>query len=74
MTYKKICSVQNNQIILILPPDFSDKKQVTVIVDDEIDVNFKKIELMKQAAEDPLFLEDMNEINKDFSLIDHETL
>ena len=74
MTYKKICSIQNNQIILTLPPDFSNKKQVTVIVDDEIDVNIKKIELMKQAAEDPLFLEDMNEVNKDFSLIDHETL
>lgn len=29
---------------------------------------------MKQAAEDPLFLEDMNEVNTDFNLIDHETL
>jgi hypothetical protein len=34
MTYKTICSVQDNRVIAALPPDFSDKKRVTVYIDD----------------------------------------
>jgi hypothetical protein len=34
----------------------------------------EKIELMKQASNDPLFLADMNEINEDFGFVDHENI
>ena len=33
-----------------------------------------KIEAMKLAANDPLYLQDIKEIDDDFALIDHETL
>jgi hypothetical protein len=34
----------------------------------------EKIELMKQAANDHLFLADMKEISDDFSIVDHENI
>ena len=33
-----------------------------------------KIEAMKLAANDPLYLQDIKEIDDDFAVIDHETL
>ncbi|CAG5068015.1 hypothetical protein DYBT9623_00743 [Dyadobacter sp. CECT 9623] len=63
MTYKIVCPVENNQVILTLPPDFRNKKQVTIYVDDQIDVKSQKIEAMKAAAKDPLFLADIEEIH-----------
>jgi hypothetical protein len=34
----------------------------------------QKIELIKQASSDPLFLADMKEISEDFSVVDHENI
>jgi len=34
----------------------------------------KKIELMKQASNDPLFLADIKEISEDFSAVDFENI
>jgi len=66
MTYKIICPVNDNQIILTLPPDFSNKKQVTVYVDDQVDSRSQKLEFLKMASKDPLFLADIKEIQQDF--------
>ncbi len=74
MTFKIVCPVNDNQVIVTLPPDFSDKKQVTVYVDDLVDVNSLKLEELKMAANDPLFLADILEVQHDFDSIDHETL
>ena len=74
MTYKIICPVKNNQVILNLPPDFRNKKQVTIYVDDQIDVKSQKLDAMKMAAKDPLFLADIREVQADFDSIDDETL
>jgi hypothetical protein len=49
-------------------------KQVTVFVDDYVDIKSQKIEMMKMASNDPLFLADIKEIQEDFDSIDHETL
>jgi hypothetical protein len=68
MTYKTIYSVENNQVIVTLPPHFSDKKQVTVYVDEHTDVNSQKLDALKMAAVDPLFLADIREINADFAI------
>jgi hypothetical protein len=74
MTYKIVCPVKINQVVLTLPPNFSNKKQVTVYVDDQIDVKSQKMDAMKMAAKDPLFLADIREIHADFDAIDDETL
>ena len=73
MTYKIICPV-NNQVIVTLPPDFIDKTQVTIYVDDQVDVRSQKLEALRTASNDPLFLADIKEIKEDFDSIDHETL
>ncbi len=66
MTFKMVCPVNDNQVIVNLPPDFSNKKQVTVYVDDQVDVKSAKLELLKMASNDPLFLADIKEILLDF--------
>ncbi|MEI8202716.1 MAG: hypothetical protein WCH34_06865 [Bacteroidota bacterium] len=74
MTYRQVCSVKNNQIIVTLPADFSNKKQVTVIVDDQVDTKAHKLDQLKAASTDPLFLADIKEIHQDFDPIENETL
>jgi hypothetical protein len=74
MTFKIVCSVNNNQVVFTLPPDFGDKKMVTVYVNDQIDDRTHKLELLKMAVDDPLFNADIKEINDDFNAIDSETL
>lgn len=74
MTFRQICSVTNNQIVVTLPPSFGNKKLVSVIVDDQDDSRAQKLALLKDASKDPLFLADIMEVHKDFDSIDHETL
>lgn len=74
MTYKIICPVINNQVVVNLPPDFQDQEQVTVFIEDGTDDRLKKLEEFRKAANDPLFLADIREIQEDFGAIDHETL
>jgi hypothetical protein len=38
------------------------------------DEAISKIDAMKLAANDPLYLQDLHEVQADFDLIDHETL
>ena len=74
MTYRQVCNVNNNQVIITLPADFKGKKQVTVVVDDLVDAKIQKLAMLKNASEDPLFLADIAEIQHDFDSIDNETL
>jgi hypothetical protein len=74
MTFKQICSVTNNQIVVTLPPHFGNKTQVTVLIDDRVDNRAIKLAQLKEASNDPLFLADIIEINKDFDSIDNDTL
>lgn len=74
MTFRQICSVKNNQVIITLPPNFVNKKQVTVVIDDIVDNRTQKLAMLKEAANDPLFLADIEEIHKDFDSIDNETI
>ena len=52
MTYRQVCSINNNQIELSLPADFSDKKQVTVVIEDIIDTKASKMALLIDAKND----------------------
>jgi hypothetical protein len=74
MTFRQICTVHNNQIVVTLPPDFGEKQLVTVVIDDRVETKAQKLAMLKEAAKDPLFLTDIEEVQKDFDSIDHETL
>ena len=74
MTFKQVCFVNNNQVVLTLPPNFVNRKQVTVLIDHHVDSREQKLALLKDASKDPLFLSDISEINKDFDSIDRETI
>lgn len=73
MTWKKIVRVSDQQIILDLPDSFQ-QKRVMIIVEDIADERADKIKLMRDAANDPLYLADMQEVQADFRAIDGETL
>ena len=73
MTYRHVYRVKDNTLVIELPSSFKGK-EVVVTVDDTPTVQMEKMELMKQAAKDPMYLEDLNEVNDDFKYIDHETL
>ena len=72
MTLKQVCNINNNQLIINLPEKFSGRKKVMVIVEDIDDFVMDKNQLMKKAATDLLFLQDINEVNEDFDFIDNE--
>ncbi|MEZ4960284.1 MAG: hypothetical protein R2830_10755 [Saprospiraceae bacterium] len=74
MILRQIFDVVNGQVVIILPKEFKGKKKLLVTIDDEVGEFLKKMELMGQASEDPLFLADIKEIEEDFNLIDHEQL
>jgi len=64
MTYKMVCTVKDNQVVLNLPPYLRNKKELTIFIDDQLDTRFSKLELLKMASNDPLFLEDVNEVQQ----------
>jgi len=68
MTYKVVCTVKDNQVILTLPPDFKNKKEVTAFIEYPVDTKSLKLEALKFASSDPLFLADIKEVQEDFDL------
>ena len=75
MTFEKTYEVQkDNRLIIKLPERFRSKKRVKVIIEDVDDSRQKKIKLLRNAAKDPLFLSDINEVNFDFTDSDNELL
>ena len=75
MTFEKTYNVQgNNQLVINLPERFKSRKRVRVIVEDIDENREAKIEMLKKASKDPLFLSDMDEISADFEISDSEVL
>ena len=75
MTYRKTYEIQkNNQLVINLPDQFKMKRKVMVIIEDIDDEQEDKINLLKKASKDPLFLDDIAEISADFESIDKELL
>ena len=72
MVIRQVMEVVNNQVTITLPKEFKGKKQVLVILDDQVGEYLKKLELMKLAANDPLFLADLQAVQEDFSFIDND--
>lgn len=73
MTYKQVYKVNDTKIVITLPAAFKDK-QVFITVDDKDNTEQDKLILMRQAAIDPLYLCDLNEVNDDFEGIEQEAL
>ncbi|MBI3195354.1 MAG: hypothetical protein HYZ34_12955 [Ignavibacteriae bacterium] len=74
MTYsQKIKVPQNNQLTITLPQELRSEEVFVTIAEVSNNRN-KKIELMQQAASDPLYLRDLLEVNNDFDMLEHETL
>ena len=74
MSHRNIYEVNDNQLIINLPKEFKNKMKVLVTVDNLTDSRAAKLLLLKQAATDPLFLSDVEEVSNDFDLIDSENL
>ena len=74
MSHRNIYEVNDNQLIINLPKEFKNKMKVLVTIDDVTDSNAAKLLMLKQAATDPLFLSDVEEVRNDFDLVDSENL
>ena len=75
MTFERTYEINdNNQLIIRLPDKFRSKRRVRVIIEDIDDDKKSKLESIKKAAKDPLFLSDVQEIQEDFQYTDKETL
>jgi hypothetical protein len=73
MTYRTTGRVKGNRVEVALPPYFPENKEVNITIDDVLDVRSEKMNLLKKAAQDPIFLADIREIQEDFEDIDPET-
>jgi hypothetical protein len=75
MIVKQIYNTDHKkQIVVNLPDNFRRKRRVLVVLDDSVDSNTEKQELMKKAKNDLLFQADIEEISNDFRDIDSESL
>jgi hypothetical protein len=75
MSFKEIHDVpENHQLKITLPESFPFKQKVVVTVEEMPLSKKEKLKQMKRAATDPLFLQDMNEVNRDFELINNDGL
>ena len=75
MTFEKTYEIQkDNRLIINLPDRFKSKKRVKVIIEDVDESRQERIEMLKKASKDPLFLSDINEITSDFDDSDNELL
>jgi hypothetical protein len=74
MTFEKAYDIHNNQLVINLPEKFKTRKRVKVIIEDIDEERELKIEMLKKATKDPLFLADIADVNSDFEYSDRELL
>ena len=75
MTFERTYEIKDGkQLIINLPDKFRSKKRVRVIIEDVDEDKQSKLEYLKRAANDPLFLSDVQEIQEDFQYTDKESL
>jgi hypothetical protein len=71
MIVKQIYNTKNKkQLMINLPENFKGKDRILVVLDYSVDTKAKKMELMKKASKDPLFLADISAISDEFRNID----
>jgi hypothetical protein len=73
MTVRQKYRINGDQLIIELPEELKySGKEIIVTIEDVSDSKINKVELMKKAANDPLFLKDIEEIAVDFEISDLE--
>lgn len=73
MTVKQKYKIKGDQLIIELPEGLkSSGKEILVTIEDVSEINKDKVELMKKAATDPLFLKDIKDLSIDFEFSDLE--
>ena len=73
MIVKQVYTIENKSHLMInLPENFRTKKQILVVLDDSVDNRTTKLDLMKKAVKDPLFIADIDEVSNDFKHIDND--
>jgi len=73
MIVKQIYKTGNkSQLLINIPENFRSKRHILVLLDDSVDTQSDKMDLMKLASKDPLFLADIETINNDFRNVDSE--
>ena len=75
MTFEKTYEIQkNNQLTIKLPERFRSRKRVRIIIEDVDDDRNAKLDLLRKASKDPLFLSDIKEVKYDFQNSDREVI
>ncbi len=74
MSHQSVYEVWDDQVIIKLPTEFKNSRKVRVTIDDVIESTDEKLLLLKRASTDPLFLADVQEVERDFQLSDKEVL
>lgn len=75
MIVKQIYNTTNKtQLMINLPENFKGKDRILVVLDDSVDTIAKKMDLMKKASKDPLFLADISSISDEFRNIDMDSV
>ena len=75
MMFEKTYEINDNdQLIIVLPDMFRKKKKVRVIIEDIEEDNKSKLDLLRNASKDPLFLSDIEDVKDDFLYSDKEAL
>ena len=75
MIVKQVYTIKNKSYLMIsLPENFRTKKQILVVLDDSVDNRTAKLDLMKKACKDPLFIADIDAVSKDFKHIDNDII
>lgn len=75
MIVKQIYKTGNkSQLLINIPENFRSKRHILVVLDDSVDLKTDKMDLMKLASSDPLFLADIETISRDFRNVDSELL
>lgn len=73
MTLKQKYRIKGNQLIIDLPEDLKcSGKEIIVTIEDVSESKMDKMGLMKKAANDPLFLKDIEDVTVDFEITDLE--
>ena len=75
MIVKQIYNTDNKtQLMINLPDAFRRKRRILVVLDDSVDTKTEKLDLIRKASTDPLFLADIDSVSTDFRNIDSELL
>lgn len=73
MTLRQIYTVKNNRLTIDLPVGMKNRKRVLVTVEDVASSRDEKLLMMAEAAKDPLYLADLEEVNDDFKDIETDS-